>query len=132
MLEGRVLRTSDQREFVKAEWTGTNNSGIVPLDDKCLIRMDEHAETTSGGIIITDTHRSQQTMASETGVVIALGEAAFQFNDDATRRWSTTKPKPGDRVVCERYSGRLVQGEDGIEYRLISQRAIGALYSRQE
>jgi chaperonin GroES len=132
MLEGRVLRTGDQREFVLAEWDGINHSGITPLDDKVLVLMDQHAETTSGGIIVPDTSRSQQTMASETGVVIALGAAAFEFTDDGNRRWSTAKPEPGDRVVVERYAGRVVQGEDSVEYRLVSQRSIGALYSRQE
>jgi chaperonin GroES len=132
MLEGKVLRTGDQREFVQAEWDGTNRSGITPLDDKILIRMDEHAERTSGGIVIPDEARARQTMASETGVVIALGAAAFEFTDDGNRRWSTAKPEPGDRVVVERYAGRVVQGEDSVEYRLVSQRSIGALYSRQE
>jgi chaperonin GroES len=128
MLEGKVLRTGDQREFVQAEWDGTNRSGITPLDDKILIRMDEHAERTSGGIVIPDEARARQTMASETGVVIALGAAAFAFTDDGSRRWHTAKPTPGDRVVVERYAGRVVQGEDSVEYRLVSQKSIGALY----
>lgn len=132
MLEGRILRTGDQREFVHAAFDGTNRSGITPLDDKVLVKMDEHAEVTSGGIIIADDIRARQSMASETAVVIALGAAAFEFTDDGQRRWSTAKPMPGDRVVVERYAGRVVQGEDGQEYRLLSQRSIGALYSKAE
>jgi chaperonin GroES len=132
MLEGRILRTGDQREFVHAAFDGTNRSGITPLDDKVLIRMDEHSEITQGGIVIPDDTRSRQSMASETGVVIALGAAAFAFNDDATRAWSTAKPEPGDRVVVERYAGRVIQGQDSVEYRLVSQRSIGALYSKTE
>jgi co-chaperonin GroES (HSP10) len=130
--EGRILRTGDQREFIKADFDGVNRSGIIPLDDKILIRMDEHAEITQGGIVIPEDTRSRQTMASETGVVIALGAAAFEFSDDGNRHWNTAKPAPGDRVVVERYSGRVVQGEDGEEYRLVSQKAIGALYVAPE
>src|SRR5215467_6251521 len=125
MLEGRVL-TSDHREYVHATWTGHDTSGIVPLDDKVLVLMDEHAERTSGGVLIPDTNRAQQSMASETGVVVALGEAAFEFAEDG-RRWTTRKPIPGSRVCVERYAGRLVQGRDGLEYRLVSQRCIGAI-----
>lgn len=132
MLEGRILKTGDQREFVHAEWTGTNTSGITPLDDKVLVRMDDHAEVTSGGVLIPDDTRSRQSMASETGVVIALGPMAFKLADDGDRLWTTVRPNPGDRVVVERYSGRVIQGQDSIEYRLVSQRAIGAIYDKVE
>jgi hypothetical protein len=33
-------------------------------------------------------------------------------------------------VVVECYAGRVVQGQDGQEYRLVSQRAIGAMFER--
>lgn len=133
MLEGRVLRrTSDHREFVEAEFDGSNHSGIVPLDDKVLLRMDEHAERTSGGIIVVDETRARQSMASESGVIIALGDTAFMFSDDGQRAWSpkARKPYPGDRVVVDRYAGRTVQGVDGIEYRLVGQRSVGAVLAK--
>ena len=132
MLAGRILRTGDQREFVHATFDGTNHSGITPLDDKVLLCMDQHAEKTRGGVVIPDDARSRQSMASETGVIVALGAAAFQFSDDGNRAWITHRPVPGNRVVVERYAGRVVQGEDGVEYRLVSQRSIGALYEKQE
>jgi chaperonin GroES len=133
MLEGRVLRTGDQREFVQAAWDGTNHSGITPLDDKVLVLMDEHAEKTSGGIVIPDDARSRQSMASETGVIIALGHAAFVFSDDGVRIVDPRfRPVPGNRVVVERYAGRVVQGQDSVEYRLVSQKSVGALYDKQE
>lgn len=132
MLEGRILRTGDQREFVHAAFDGTNHSGIEPLDDKVLVLMDEHAETTTGGIIVPQDTRSRQSMASETGVVVALGAMAFAFSDDGQRAWLASKPVPGSRVVVERYAGRVVQGADGVEYRLVSQKSIGALYRPPE
>lgn len=128
MLEGRVLRTSDGRDYVHAAWSGENTSGIQPLDDKILVLMDDHAERTKGGIIVTDETKARQSMASETGVVVALGEAAFVYSDDGQRHWTTARPQPGDRVVVERYAGRTVQGQDGVEYRLCSQRAIGGVF----
>jgi|SRR5215472_362489 len=130
-LTGRILRTGDQRDYVIAEFDGTNRSGIIPLDDKVLVRMDVHAEVTRGGLRLPDDMRERQTMASETGVIVALGEAAFELTDEG-RRWTTRKPAPGDRVILERYAGKVVQGEDGAEYRLCSQKAVGALYERAE
>lgn len=134
MLQGRILRTGDQREYVSATFNGTNMSGLQPIDDKVLLLMDQHSDKTSGGVIVPEDTRSRQTMASEGGVIVALGDGAFKFNDDATRRLEALQlaPRPGDRVVVERYAGRVVQGVDGVEYRLVSQRAIGAIYERPE
>lgn len=126
MLQGRLL-TGDQREYVFAEWDGVNHSGFDPLDDKVLVLMDEHAAETSGSIIVPETSRERQSLASETGVLVALGPAAFVWNDEATRAWSGRRPEPGDRVYCDRYAGQLLQGADGRAYRLMSQRCIGAV-----
>ena len=126
MMEGRFL-TSDQREFVLATWNGTNESGFDPLDDKVLILMDEHTDVTAGGIVIPGTIQDRQSAAGETGVVVALGPAAFVWDDDAVRKWEGKRPEPGDRVYVERYAGQLLQGADGRVYRLMSQRSIGAV-----
>ena len=126
--EGRILRTGDQREYVSIAFDGVNHSGIVPLDDKVLVAMDAHAEVTSGGIRLPEETRSRQTMASETGTIIALGDTAFLFNDDGNRAWSGNRPEPGNRVIVDRYAGRVVQGIDGAEYRLVSQKSVGAFF----
>lgn len=126
MLEGRLI-TGDQREFVLAAWDGANRSGYDPLDDKVLVLMDEHAEVTSGGIALPQPVVDRQSAAGETGIVVALGPAAFVWNDEATRVWKGRKPEPGDRVYVERYAGQLLQGADGRVYRLMSQRCVGAV-----
>lgn len=126
MLEGRLL-TGDAREYVVAAWNGKNESGYQPLDDKCLVLMDEHASVNSGGIMMPDQFADRQTMASETGVIVALGPAAFLYDDDARRKWIGHKPEPGDRVYVSRYAGQLLQGVDGRTYRLMSQSCIGAV-----
>lgn len=126
MLEGRIA-TGDAREFVVAAWNGKNESGYQPLDDKCLVLMDEHASINSGGIYIPDQFTERQTMASETGVIVALGPAAFVYDDEVRRKWVGHKPEPGDRVYVSRYAGQLLQGVDGRTYRLMSQSCIGAV-----
>lgn len=126
MLEGRLI-TGDQREFVVAAWNGKNESGYQPLDDKILVLMDEHASETAGGIYIPDHAAERQTAASETGVIVAMGAAAFVYDDDVRRKWVGHKPEPGDRVYVSRYAGQLLQGVDGRTYRLMSQACIGAV-----
>ena len=131
MISGRLI-TGDQREFVLADWDGTNRSGYLPLDDKVLVLMDEHATVTSGGVYIPDTASERQSAAGETGVVVALGPAAFVLDDEARRKWVGHRPEPGDRIHIERYSGQLLQGRDGRTYRLLSQRCVGAVALRAE
>lgn len=126
MLEGRLI-TGDQREFVVAAWNGKNESGYQPLDDKILVLMDEHADVTALGVYIPDHAAERQTMASETGTIVAMGAAAFVYDDEVRRKWVGHKPEPGDRVYVSRYAGQLVQGVDGKTYRLMSQACIGAV-----
>lgn len=131
MMEGRII-TGDQREFVQATWDGVNRSGYLPLDDKVLVLMDEHASLTSGGILIPDVAQERQSQACETGVIIAVGPAAFVWDDEGKRGWVGHKPEPGDRIYVERYAGQLLQGADGNTYRLMSQRCIGAVAAPAE
>jgi chaperonin GroES len=126
MMEGRII-TGDHREFVLAGWDGANHSGFDPLDDKVLVLMDEHVEVTSGGLTLPAQVVERQSAAGETGLIVALGPAAFVWNDEATRDWSGRKPEPGDRVYVEKYAGQLLQGADGKTYRLMSQRCVGAV-----
>jgi len=108
-------------------WSGHNNSGYDPLDDKCLVLMDEHADITGGGVYMPNDYADRQSQASETGTIVALGPAAFQYDDEVRRKWIGRKPEPGDRVYVTRYSGQLLQGIDGRIYRLMSQNCIGAV-----
>jgi chaperonin GroES len=126
MIEGRIL-TADHREYEAVVWDGVNRSGWEPLDDKVLVAVDAHVEQTSGGVVIPDAARERQDMAAEMGTLIALGPAAFLYDNDVRRQWVGRTPEPGDRVMFERYAGTWVDGEDGRKYRLMSQQCIGAV-----
>lgn len=126
MMAGRIL-TKDNQEFETAVWDGENRSGWQPLDDKVLVLMDEHTELTKGGIIVMSQIADRQTLAGITGVIVALGPTAFRWSDDLARAWTGYKPQPGDRVYVDRYSGQLVNGRDGRQYRLMSQSCVGAV-----
>ncbi|WP_231854157.1 co-chaperone GroES [Gluconacetobacter diazotrophicus] len=126
MREGRILKF-DQQEYVMSDWDGVNRAGYVPLDDKILVLADVHADMTSGAVQLPAEYVERQTLAAEHGTVIAVGPAAFRWNDDGTRQWVGQVPAPGDRVYFERYAGQLLKGEDGLLYRLMSQRCIAAI-----
>jgi len=130
-MKARLLKSSQQHEFVPAEWTGSNESGYQPLGDMVLIAPDSAAEKTSGGVLLTADTTDKMTMAAESGVVIALGSDAFLWNADRTRKWEGLKPSPGDRIYMQRYSGQLVLGRDGKIYRLCEQNCIGAIEIRE-
>ena len=93
--------------------------------------MDEAASMTSGGVSLPETLIERQSMAAESGVLVAVAAGAFLLNEDMTP-WTGEKPKPGDRVYVEKYAGKLVKGRDGKTYRLMDYGCIGATYEPEE
>ena len=114
-------------QYVPAEWSGKNESGIYPIGDRVLVLPDKAIEETSGGILMTDQKRDTDGMAAETGVLVALGEAAWKWNSDRTRPFDGTRPEVGARVWFERYAGSIQYGMDGRAYRLMDDKCIGAV-----
>lgn len=116
----KLVRT-DVAEFVRSEFEG-NNSGYVPIGDRILVKVDEASGTTSGGVHLPDDTTYKLTMAAETGVIVAMGDAAFYWTFDRSRPWYGRKPRVGDHVYLERYAGRVVKGKDGVMYRVMDDR----------
>lgn len=114
-------------EFDAHVWDGVNASGYRPMGDRVLVLPDQASEQTSGGIFLDESTRERVTAASETGVMVAMGDEAFLWNADRRRRWEGEKPKPGDRVYYERYAGTIVHGDDGLIYRVMDDKAIAAI-----
>lgn len=125
-MEPKLLKTT-QAEYVLAEYGGTNESGYRPFGDRVLVLPDTAARKTAGGIEIPDDVQERQSYAAETGVIIEAGDGAFVWNSDRTRRWEGAKPKSGDRVFFDRYSGGIVHGRDGRTYRIIDDKAIACV-----
>jgi chaperonin GroES len=124
----RLLRkTSLGAQYVQTQYTGSNESGIDPVGDSVLIICDKPVEKSAGGIILTETTRSEHEIAAETGVLVAVGVGAWVWNADRTRPFEGKRPKPGDRVYFTRYSGQLTIGRDGLEYRLMTDNCIGGV-----
>ncbi len=73
-----------------------NDSGCIPVEYKCVVRLDPVEEKTSGGIIKVHTDREQ--MAHTKATLLAIGGNAFED-------WKGRKPVPGDRIMITKYSG---------------------------
>lgn len=114
-------------QFELAAWDGTNRSRIQPVCDKVVVLVDQAVGQTSGGIIIADEYREQRGMAATTGVLAAVGPQAFAFDSNRLVHWAGARPKAGDRVFFTKYSGNEYTGADGLVYRLMEDRCIGAI-----
>jgi co-chaperonin GroES (HSP10) len=115
-------------QFKPAEWDGTNESGITPVGDRVLILTDESAEETAGGIVITDEMRERHSQAAETGVLVAMGDDAWLWNSDRSRKYEGAKPEVGQRVIFDRHAGQYHTGNDGRRYRLMDDKCVGGLF----
>ncbi len=121
------LQLTPLAQYVPAVWTGKNASGILPIGDRVLVLPDKAPGKTDGGIHLTEQQQDRDGLAAETGVLVAIGEAAWKWNSDRTRPYDGTKPQIGQRVWFERYAGAVQYGKDGVAYRLMDDKAVGAV-----
>lgn len=101
-----------------------NPSGINPTEFRVLVKPDSAEQITKGGIIIPDQAKDREQYAAMKGTLIAASPVAFTYAE-----WpeGTPLPKPGDKVLYEKYAGALVKGNDGQEYRVINDKDIHAV-----
>lgn len=120
----KLLSKTSVSEYVGNAWDGENRSGMTPIGDHVLVLPDRSAETTTGGIHIPDAMRKTHDLASESGVLVAIGDGAWTWNKDRTRKFDGRKPKVGERVSFQRYSGVEQIGADGERYFMMSDASI--------
>lgn len=125
-MQPRLIKTQ-HAEYKPGVYSGKNESGWRPIGDKVLVLTDQMVDKTSGGIFISEELRDRMSMAAETGIVVDLGDGAFEWNADRARPFSGQKPKPGDFVYVERYAGQVIMGNDGQTYRMMSDACIAGL-----
>ena len=124
------LFQSEQALYRIEEWDGENTSGLSPRNNLILVRTDECNDRGPGGVFYPDDVRERMTMASETGVIVAVSSQAFKFTLDG-RRWpddDPEKPKVGDRIRFSRYSGSLFLGYDKRTYRAMNDSAVMGVF----
>lgn len=99
--------------------------GIHPTEYKVLIRPKAVEEKTKGGIIMPDATKERDQYAQIEGVLVAVSPLAFTYDDKWPEGYAL--PKIGDRVLYAKYAGTDVEGSDGVKYRLVNDRDIGAV-----
>lgn len=124
-LEPRIIQGL-QAQYDRAQYPGSNPSGFRPIGTQVLVLMDTCSQQTTGAVHLPTEMIEKMDHASESGVLIAGGDAAFRFYDDGSR-WVDYKPQPGDRVFTEKYAGRELRGRDGKTYRMMTYTCIGGI-----
>src|SRR5216684_6187128 len=121
----KLIRT-ESADYLRRE-KAENNSGYKALGDRVIIVVDESSEQSAGGVFYTQDQVEKMTMASETGIIVDMGDASFYWSFDRTNKWYGRKPNVGDRVYIQRYAGRLLKGNDGCYYRIMDDICIAAI-----
>lgn len=124
-MKSRLTKT-ERASYEPSPWAGANTSGAIPLNDMVIVLPDKATEFMGEKALIVKTQsaQSEQQLAAETGVLIAVGEGAFAWGHDRMREYVGVKPVPGARVFFRRYAGQLMVGADGVEYRYMSDKDI--------
>lgn len=99
-----------------------NDTGIEPVEYKCVIRLDPVEEKTIGGIIIPDDRKDRSQMAATRATLLACGGDAFTNPD-----WKGRVPKVGDRVEVSKYAGVTREADPTDLVRIIQDKEILAV-----
>lgn len=109
-----------------------NKSGVYPVEYKILVKPDVVEEKTEGGIYIPDEARQLEQNGTIEGDLVSVGGLAF---DRHTKKpwpeWREELLGVGARVVYSKFAGKVIEGDDGEEYRLMNDRDIIAIRSKR-
>lgn len=120
-MEPRLLKGTQATYDLAPDYPGHNPSGLLPLGPNVLIRLDLCAERSAGGAYYPEDLRDRMDMASESGVIYAIGKSAWKgYSPDE-------RPQLGDRVYFQRFSGLTGTGGDGGKYRIMDESCIACL-----
>lgn len=97
-----------------------NTSGLQPVEYKILIEPEEIEQKSAGGIVLAIATTDKEKMAQVRGRLIAIGGNAFED-------WREPVPKVGDGIWYAKYSGYVIKGDDGKEYRLANDKDCAAI-----
>lgn len=120
---------------------GERKPGVRPTKYRALVLPDEVNDLTDGGIAIPGQSADKAENGQTEGEFISSGSKAFNDWKVYGKRWlwvwwfnrllnPDEIPKPGDRVVFERYAGQYLTGEDGLEYRMLNDDQIVGIRKR--
>ena len=119
----------DKNENKKQEDLSNKESSKLPKPTgwRLLVLPFKMKEKTKGGIIMSDVTIERQQVASQCGLVVALGDQCYDKERYPEGPWC----KKGDWVVFARYAGSRIQ-IDGGEVRLLNDDEILATIENPE
>lgn len=103
------------------------NPGAAPSEFNVIIAPDD-TEKRIGSIIIPDSVKEANKMASMRGRLVAVSPVAFDY---ASWPEGSRRPQVGDEVLFAKFAGVLFDGADGREYRAAKDKDIIAVYSQE-
>ena len=103
-----------------------NNSGHYPTRDLVLVLPEEEVEHKDSVILIPETAKSRERLAQVYGIIVALGDVAFSYEDSKYGSHIRDKALPGTRIMFAKYHGVVIEGKDGKHYRLIQDSDVAA------
>ena len=86
------------RFFVRGAPGLHNDTGIEPVEYKCLVELDVFPKKSSGGVQLPDALWERKQMAETKGTLLAVGSMAFMD-------WHGRIPQVGERVMIKKYAG---------------------------
>lgn len=94
-----------------------NSAYIRPVNDQILIAPDAvETQTESGITLMTDKELDRLELGQTEGVVVEIAPGvAVEF-------------AVGDRVIFAKYSGLLLDGADGLRYRLVEKKDVKGVF----
>lgn len=92
-------------EPIETPFWVTNESGMMPVEYKVLVKLDPVEEKTAGGIIITEAQTERSQMAETYATLIDVGGNAFSD-------WQGLIPRKGNRVLISKYAGQPPKAGD--------------------
>ena len=121
-----------QKQLSDYELESENTSGIVPMQYKVLVRVEEAPEKTKGGLIIPDTSKDSMQFEVTRGQIVAVGPAAFTDEDQYPA--NTPVPQLGDFIWFDKHSGTQMRDKtiDRVLWRVIEDTDITGLVVRGE
>ena len=98
-----------------------NETGMIPVEYKCLVLPIEVEEKSAGGIILAKETVEAEEVAQCKAKLIDVGGIAFSD-------WGNGRnPRVGDTVLIAKYAGIVTEGMDGKTYRIIQDKDISAI-----
>lgn len=154
-MDGPRLIKGLHAEYIPASWGGVNTSEIETLGTTVLVLTDKCSPISSGeagrkfleengdadtkvlidsgkfrGIHLPSDIVERMDAAAESGVLVDVSPGAFRLDEDGFP-WRGRRPEPGDRIYIEKFAGKFVRGDDGVMYRLMDYKSVGAIFKRK-